>query len=450
MRALSLSLALTALTACSSSDAPRPAGSSSAERRRQPSARAGASAAVPAPATATGSLSLRATTKVEQLVGDYDKHLKKATSGQTLTRYGVGGVDLGYSFEGDGKVLFLFGDTIGTEGRNGSDAIGFTDDDNPDDGVALRFFTAADGKYLPFRPRDAGGKEQRLMGFEVPVAGIRLGGETFVAYKDDHSGDESGSKDDDADEREPTDVTRLARFDEKSGEATTLRELSRQPKGRFQKISLHLPEPAGGDAAGLPSGGPWILMHGSARHGASHVYLAVVPTATFATCSGLRYFTGLEGSAPRWSEREADAAPVFYDGAGTGSVREVSVTWAAPIARWLALYDARGEGRRRVILRHAPAPWGPWSEPITVFDPKEAGFGVFIHDPSRARDDGQAGPMIGKNKDHPEGTRGTVYAPFVVERWTRAGGGVLTFYFTMSLWNPYVVVLMKTEMNILQ
>ncbi|MBI4952034.1 MAG: hypothetical protein HY908_08370 [Myxococcales bacterium] len=69
-----------------------------------------------------------------------------------------------------------------------------------------------------------------------------------------------------------------------------------------------------------------------------------------------------------------------------------------------------------------------------------------MHDPAHLPDDGQAGPKIGKDRDHPEKARGTVYAPFVVERWTRLEGDTLRIYFTLSLWNPYVVLLMRADL----
>lgn len=383
--------------------------------------------------------SLRETVKVEQLIGDYDKHLKRPTTGQTWTRFGVSGVDLGYPFEANGKLLFLFGDTIGTEGQNGQDAIARTDDLDPEDGVALDFYARADGRYLPFRPRDDQGMERKLLGFEVPVAGIQLEGKSYVAYKDNHAGDEDGSSD--GQQAEPTDITQLALFDTSTGEATRLCELSRQPNGRFNKVSFRLPV----SDTGLPPGGPWVLMHGTGRHRASHAYLAIIPVAGFARCEGQRYFVKRDGESVQWSESEADARPVFTDGE-PGTLGEISVTWAAAVGEYIATYDAKPNKSRQVVLRHSKTPWGPWTDPMVLFDPIVSGRGVFLHDPSRNEDDGQAGPMIGKKHD-PEKTPGTSYAPFVVERWTRLREDVLSLYFVLSTWNPYVVVLMRSDLH---
>ena len=444
-----------------------------------------ATAGVPIPATAAPAHPLVLTPrgralKVDQLIGDVDKNTRQPTRGQSLKRYGVEGADLGSPFEDGDRVIFLFGDTIGKGNPPGADAIGFTTDRTPDDGVALDFFTrhkagkgrgkllgkgkgpgkgkgkgpgkgpgkpkirgrgAGAERYLAFSPRNANGKEQELKGVEVPVAGIRLGSSAFVAYKDNHAGDEDGSKDREAVEVAPTDITSLARFDPESGVATTLCVLSRQPQGRFNKISLRLPV----DSAGFPAGGPFVVVLGTGKHRASHAYLALAPIAAFDRCAGLLYFARLENGQPVWSPRESDAGPVFRDGPGEGAIGELSVTWAAPIRRWIATYDAKVPGgARNVFLRYSETPWGPWSEPVTLINGKTDITGVFAHDSRRVPDDGLAGPMIGEK--HPEKASGAAYAPFVVERWTRLEGSILKIYYTLSLWNPYTVLLMRSDL----
>jgi hypothetical protein len=49
--------------------------------------------------------------KICQLIGDVDLQFGTPTISQTLTRAGVSGTDLGFSFEHNGKLYFLFGDT---------------------------------------------------------------------------------------------------------------------------------------------------------------------------------------------------------------------------------------------------------------------------------------------------------------------------------------------------
>ena len=54
---------------------------------------------------------LYGTRKVVQLTGDTDREISKKTPNQTAQRFGVYGTDLGISFNYDGKLYFLFGDT---------------------------------------------------------------------------------------------------------------------------------------------------------------------------------------------------------------------------------------------------------------------------------------------------------------------------------------------------
>src|SRR6476646_11495989 len=46
------------------------------------------------------------TTKVEQVIGDYDAETKQPTLNATQTRYGILGSDLGYSLEHHGQLVF--------------------------------------------------------------------------------------------------------------------------------------------------------------------------------------------------------------------------------------------------------------------------------------------------------------------------------------------------------
>jgi hypothetical protein len=80
------------------------------------------------------------TAKVEQILGEEDKELGRPTAARTATRYGLEGTDLGNSFEHNGRVYFLFGDTVGTAGR-ALDTIGFSESRDPESGVRLQFLT---------------------------------------------------------------------------------------------------------------------------------------------------------------------------------------------------------------------------------------------------------------------------------------------------------------------
>jgi hypothetical protein len=93
-------------------------------------------------------------------------------------------------------------------------------------------------------------------------------------------------------------------------------------------------------------------------------------------------------------------------------------------------------------MRSAHNPWGPWSEPVVVFDPwKDGGYCNFIHrswqsmNCDSAYDPGR------------ENVWGGEYGAYVVERFTKNVGNDVNLFFIMSTWNPYNTVLMETTLH---
>ena len=365
------------------------------------------------------------TVKVEQLVGEEDKERHQPTLSLTSTRYGIQGTDLGYAFEHDGRVYFLFGDTVGRLDR-ALDTIAATDARDPERGVRLDFLMNGD-RYLTVQPPGIS-----MGAFEVPVSGISLGGQMYVAVSTNHSGDRT------------TDRSVLTKF---SPPATfkPLRTISQLPDGRFVKMSMHA-EPGSKSVTGLPPDGPFIFMWGTGVYRRSDAYLSIVPVTNFETGQGARYFAGLDTSgAPSWSERESDAKPIVRN----GSMGDLSVTWCKDLGVWLMTYDSRAPAPRGILFAYSRTPWGPWSEPQVIFNAERDGaIGKFIHSSRANPDDGLAGPVIGKGQANPGAVHGGAYAPYVVERFTKAEGRGLDIYYVLSTWNPYVVVLMRSRFRV--
>jgi len=363
------------------------------------------------------------TVKIQQLLGEEDKQLHQLTLSRTVTRYGIEGTDLGNSFEHEGRVYFLFGDTVGRL-RHALDTIATTDADDPERGVRLDFLMSG-GDYLTIQPPGIS-----MGAFEVPVAGISLGGQAYVVVSTNHS--EDGS----------TDRSVVTRFKPPTN-FQPLRTISQLPEGHFVKMSLHV-QPA--TIAGLPVGGPFILVWGTGAYRKSDAYLSIVPSAQFETGRGTRYFAGLDGgSAPIWSEKESDSKAIVEN----GTMGDLSVTWCKDLGLWLMTYDSRDPAPRGVLFSYSRTPWGPWSEPQIIFNAaRDGAIGKFIHNPEASSDDGLAGPVIGKGQANPRAVRGGAYAPYVVERWTKAQGSELSIYYVLSTWNPYVVILMKSRLHV--
>jgi hypothetical protein len=361
------------------------------------------------------------TVKMQQLLGETDKEKHQPTLSLTETRYGIRGTDLGNSFEHNGRVYFLFGDTVGRL-DHALDTIATTDATDPEQGVRLDFLMAGQD-YLTIQPPGIS-----MGAFEVPVAGVSLGGQMYVVVSTNHSQDGS------------TDRSVLTRF---TLPATfqPLRTISQLPAGRFVKMSLHT-QP--GPIAGLPAGGPFVLAWGTGAYRQSDAYLSVVPVAQFETGKGAMYFAGMDAAgAPSWSANEVEAKPIVQN----GTLGDLSVTWCKDLGLWLMTYDRRAP-TRGIAFSYSRTPWGPWSEPQILFNVANDGIGKFIHNPNSNPPDGLAGPVIGKGQMDPEAVRGGAYAPYVVERWTKLTGSELSVYYLLSTWNPYVVVLMKSRLKV--
>ncbi len=371
------------------------------------------------------------TRKVEQLIGDRDLELKQPTRLRTGERFGVHGTDLGASFEWQGKVVFLFGDTVGRRGSGGGDAIGVLEHGDPKTGLQLGFFTRPDDStsYFPLAPPGI-----TMKGFEVPAYGIDLNGKMLIGCKTNHT--------EDAD----TDRTVLVQF-EPPDRMTVLREVSALPNGHFIKGTLHH---QAGDTTGLPPGGPYIYMFGTGAYRKSNAYFAIAPAATFATAEAsnqTQYFSGFandtkSGPLPQFSNSETDAKPII----DTGLLGDLSLTFVPALNIWLMVYDSRNP--RGIYARWAQTPYGPYSDAELLFtQDREGAKGKWIHD-EKAGDD-IVGPIIAKGKE-PKDVPGGAYAPYVIERFTAVASSAppyeLTFYYVLSTWNPYVVVLMESKL----
>ena len=201
-----------------------------------------------------------------------------------------------------------------------------------------------------------------------------------------------------------------------------------------------------GPAPGLPPGGPFVLLWGTGDYRKSDAYLSVVPVAEFESGKGTRYFAGMDAAgAPTWSDNESDAKAIVTN----GTLGDLSVTWCKDLGLWLMLYDSR-TNPFGIAFSYSHTPWGPWSDPQVLFTPaRDGGLGKFIHDPNAKSDDGVAGPVFApKSQSDPGAIRGGAYAPYAVERWTKVRASELNLYYTLSTGNPYVVVLMKSRLQI--
>ena len=204
-----------------------------------------------------------------------------------------------------------------------------------------------------------------------------------------------------------------------------------------------------------------VMMFGTGEYRSGDVFLCQIPTASFASGSGTLFFAGLTNGEPMWSGMESNCYPVVQDNPtngppwpnDAGTAGNVSVIYSTNLNLWLMTYDG---GRSAdtpknkttgVYFSYAQQPWGPWATPQLIFNKsRDNGVGVFIYDPSTTNDLALAGPVIGSND--PLTTPGGDFAPIMIERFTRVTNSTLLIYYTLSTWNPYTVIKMRSSFSI--
>lgn len=142
---------------------------------------------------------------------------------------------------------------------------------------------------------------------------------------------------------------------------------SKKPKGPFKRMKFGGAFSMWGDMQ--PSFGSWILRgddgwlyaygRALAEPGKYALYLARVREKDIAVKSSWRYYSST-GEKPSWTSDIISAAPLFE-----GVPGDISVSKNAFLDRYLMIYSDSDE--RRIVMRVAPAPWGPWGAPEEIF-----------------------------------------------------------------------------------
>jgi hypothetical protein len=387
----------------------------------------------------------------------YTEHLGQLTGTRhnPQATIGISGTDLGVSFyvPERGALVFLFGDSWTRDvARWNEDSVAY----------APAWF-APSRHNLPRLSWIGNGSE--FTGIKIPHGGplgieqaIDLGGMNVVMegvsvdgriYLFANTGWDSQCEIHRESVLAHTDATR-PKFDE-------LKFEHRQASEKFINIS-----------AFVESDTVWIF--GSGLYRRSDVYLAKAGTEEFQSRGSWRYYNA---AADAFVPGEANATPLTNE----GCVGELSVR-KHPQLGYLMLYNCGAKkpvacpgravpgtaGPRGVWLRRASNPWGPWDDPILIFDPEagaDRGYGYFLHRKfshgNRPYDDGLAEPATHHGRCAPalpdsccgygwrEECWGGEYGPYLVPSWfTKTHDGGYSIVYTLSSWNPYQVQLMRT------
>lgn len=312
----------------------------------------------------------------------------------------VAGTDLGSMVNVDDVTYLVFGDTFGTRdpGTTGggggnwrSNAIAYTTDDDPSDGLTFDGWVlddvglAAEVAVGDKHPNTGGGEVTK-----IPTYGFAVDGAIYLYYMSVTFWGEPGRWD--------ADHAGLVRSTD-DGQTWEVLEAPRWPgEGNFVQVAAVTVDDGGTDHVylwGIPSG----------RFGG--VQLMRVPATTEAVedIDAYTYFAGIDADgAPTWSADMGDAVTVL-----DRSVGELSVMYHEQTQRWLltTMVD-NGDA----VLFEGLTPWGPWSDPHVLTTQAE--------------------------------TPG-LYGPYLNPRYVSDDGR--TLWFTLSIWDPYNVFWYRAELE---
>jgi hypothetical protein len=425
------------------------------------------------------------------------------TLSQTVSRADVLGQDTAYSFEHNDEVIFLFGDTIGattghgdgvdfspwTSVQNGfgyqaGDTMAWSSTRNSEDGLLLNYFLAngsTPSHALVVQPEYSSpqcypdgtcGTALPMGADDIPNSGISLDGQIYIVASSGTIATGTGHS-------HANDYSVLTKFDPSAQTFAAGRTISNAATGghfvylAMREFSLF---------PGLPAGGDLVAIFGVGLYRHSNIYLSIVPKGGFASGQGTLYYTGTDKFGfPTWSTSDdASVVPVVTDlDPAMPTIGNLSATYSQQLGLWLMTFDGGRQpdannpdspGTTGVYFTYAPQPWGPWAKPQLIFNACQdgaLGTYIFYYAGTSAANgcpaalpfgttafpasSGPGGPTIGPQTapgNPPLATRGGIYAPEMIERFTRVQGNTLKIYYTLSTWNPYAVVEMESDFQI--
>jgi hypothetical protein len=429
------------------------------------------------------------------------------TLSQTVTRADVLGQGLGYSFEHDGQLIFLFGDTIGATTGHGDgidyspwttvqnpfqyqagDTMAWSTTQHSEDGLVLNYFLANGSSpshalvVQPVYPTSqcypdgTCGTSLPMGADDIPNSGISLDGQIYIVANSGTLGTGTGHS-------YATDYSVLTKFDPVAQTFAAGRTISNVAAGgHFVYLAMRefplLP--------GLPFPGlndDLVAMFGVGYYRQSNIYLSIVPKSGFESGKGTLYYTGTDKFGfPSWgASDDATVMPVVTDlDPAMPTIGNLSVNYSQQLGLWLMTFDGGRQadpaspdspGTAGVYFTYASQPWGPWAKPQQIFSSCQdgaLGSYIFYYAKDKASNGcptalpsgtttfpasaGPAGPTIGPQTtgNPPLTTRGGGFAPQMIGRFTEIEGSTLKIYYTLSTWNPYAVVEMESDFQITQ
>jgi hypothetical protein len=303
----------------------------------------------------------------------------------------VYGTDLGIMVVFQDRLYFVFGDTFGPDKWDWrSNTMAYTSDSDPSDGIMLTGWVTDHATHLA-KELIHSAKIDEVEKTVIPTAGYASADCLYLFYMSVNHWGEAGDW-----------ICNNASIAYTMDGQTFIEAQNVSWPGDSNFIEWGFVK--SGTGAPATGGYLYFLATGSGRYRSS--YLARVHEDYILNQSSYQYFTGYSIiKAPSWSSNHTEAQPVFE--APTG---ELTAMWNPYLNQYMVMN--LDDVAKKLYLRTAQSPWGPWSPPRVVLStPEYFGFYSPNIDPVLVEDNGRI------------------------------------VYFTMSLWTEYNVYLMEVDLT---
>ena len=300
----------------------------------------------------------------------------------------IGGTDLGHMVNHDGRTYFLFGDTFSGDtpaqgGRWRRNVMAYSADLNPSNGITFDGWVT-DGAG---RAREVIQSGRTSPITEIPTGAVSIGDRIYSWYMAVNEWGPPGQW--------TANYAGLAYWKVSDNAFTVVDSFAFPGNGNFGMVA------AGFRTDQTAPVDNHLYVWGTPAGRLGGVKLARVDANDVTNLNAYEYFGGLSAGQPTWVPSEFNA-PLIVE----PTVGEMSVMFNEALHSWTMLY--LNHNKYTIEIRQAPDPWGPWSAPVEV----------------------ATGAQF-------PGLYGSYMNPLLVENGGR------TVYFTMSLWEPYDVYLVK-------
>ncbi len=314
---------------------------------------------------------------------------EEATNDTTVVN--VFGTDIGLMIVFHDRLHFIFGDTFGPDKWDWrSNTMAYTDDTDPSDGIVLTGWITDSATHLA-KELIHSAKIEDVETTIIPTTAVVVDDCMYVYVMSVTSWGEHGDW---------TCNNASIAYTLDGHTFTEAYNMSWPGDSHFIEWGII----KGGSGAPASGGYLYFLTTGSGRN--DSCYLARVQETQILNESSYQYYAGQGASeVPLWTDNHNDAELVLE--APTG---EISIMWNTYLEKYMMLN--LDDVAKKIYVRTAQSPWGPWSPPRTIISrPEYIGF----------------------------------YAPNIDPILVEDNGRIV--YFTMSLWNEYNVYLMKVDLT---